>query len=120
MMADFETAGGPRLSPKLDPLVEYMIFHWVLGALAGALAATALLSFDPLGIWPLIHDSGLGLPAIFLLYVGFMTTVGGVVCAAAVMYLPKDDDPPRGGLKANVTPASWMPRLACASAARRV
>ena len=119
-MADFETVGGPRPSKRLDPLVRYMIFHWALGALGGALAVTALLIFDPFGIWPLIHDSGLGFQAVFLLYVGFMTTAGGLVCAAAVMHLPKDDDPPRGGLRGNVTPADWKPKVAYASAARRV
>ena len=96
-----EALADRRRRKSCDPLVRYMIFHWVLGALGGALAATALLIFDPFGIWPLIHDSGLGLQAIFLLYVGFMTTVGGLVCAAAVMYPPKDDDPPRGGLRGN-------------------
>ena len=81
---------------------------------------TALLVFDPFGIWPFIHDSGLGVQAIFLLYVGFMTTVGGLVCAAAVMYPPKDDDPPRGGgLRGTVTPSDWRPKLAYAGAARR-
>jgi hypothetical protein len=119
-MADYETAGGPRPPNGFDPLVRYMIFHWVLGALGGALAVTALLVFDPFGIWPLIHDSGLGLQAIFLLYVGFMTTVGGLVCAAAVMYLPKDDDPPGGGLRGVVTPAGWKPKLAYVGAARRM
>ena len=118
-MADLETVdGGPsRAFAKapakgLDPLVRYMIFHWVLGALGGALCTTALLVFDPFGIWPLIHDSGLGVPAIFLLYVGFMTSFGGLVCAAAVMFPPKDDEPPRGGLRGNVIPANWAPRLA--------
>ena len=126
-MADMETAGGApsrteggARSKGLDPLVRYMIFHWVLGALGGALCTTALLVFDPFGIWPLIHDSGMGVPAIFLLYVGFMTSFGGLVCAAAVMFPPKDDDPPRGGLRGNVVPANWRPRLAYASAARRV
>ena len=105
-------AAGTRRARRLDPLVSYMIFHWALGALGGALAATALLVFDPFRIWPLIHDSGLGLPAIFLLYVGFMTLFGGLLCAAAVMFPPKDDDPPRGGLRGNVIPATWKPRLA--------
>lgn len=97
-----------------------MIFHWALGALGGALAVTVLLAFDPFAIWPLIHDSGLGLQAIFLLYVGFMTTVGGLVCAAAVMYPPKDDDPPRGGLEDDVAPVNWKLRPAyVAKPARR-
>ena len=99
----------------LDPLVKYMIFHWALGALGGALGATALLVFDPFGLWPLIHDSGLGVPAIFLLYVGFMTLLGGLVCAAAVMFPPKDDDPPRGGLRGNAAP----PQLALARVVAR-
>jgi len=127
-MADMETIGGGapleglgRTRPKkLDSLVRYMIFHWVLGALGGALCTTALLVFDPFGMWPLIHDSGMGVEAIFLLYVGFMTSFGGLVCAAAVMVPPKDDDPPRGGLRGNVVQANWKPRLAYVSAARRV
>jgi hypothetical protein len=107
-------AHGPRQAKKLDPLVRYMIFHWILGTLGGALCATLLLVFDPFGIRPLIHDSGLGVQAVFLLYVGFMTSFGGLVCAAAVMFPPKDDDePPRGGgLRGNVVPAKWRPRLA--------
>jgi len=100
---------------RLDPLVRYMIFHWVLGALGGALATTALLIFDPFGFWPLIHDSGLGVPAIFLLYVGFMTSCGGLVCAAAVMFPPNDNDPPRGGLRGN----ALAPHLALARVAVR-
>ncbi len=118
-MADLETAAGAPLrtegrtrSKGLDPLVRYMIFHWVLGMLGGALCTTALLVFDPFGIWPLIHDSGMGVEAIFLLYVGFMSSFGGLVCAAAVMFPPKDDEPPRGGLKGNVAPANWKPKLA--------
>ncbi|MBV9287239.1 MAG: hypothetical protein JO288_05355, partial [Hyphomicrobiales bacterium] len=52
-------AGGARRARRrLDRLVSYMIFHWGLGALSGALAASALLVFDPFGIWPLIRDSG--------------------------------------------------------------
>jgi len=98
-------AGGGSRAKRLDPLVRYMIFHWALGALVGALAATALLIIDPFGFWPLIHDSGLGPPAIFLLYVGFMTLFGGLVCAAAVMFPPEDDDPPRGGLRGNAAPS---------------
>jgi hypothetical protein len=118
---DFETEGAPSCidrehrAKRLDPLVRYIIFHWALGALGGAMLVTALLVFDPLGLWPLIHDSGLGLPAISLLYVGFMTLLGGVVCAAAVMFPPEDDDPPHGGLRANATP----PQLALARVAVR-
>ncbi len=124
-MADLETDGAPlralgkTRAKGLDPLVRYMIFHWVLGALGGALCTTALLVFDPFGMWPLIHDSGMGVQAIFLLYVGFMTSVGGLVCAAAVMFPPKDDDPPRGGLRGNVIPANWRPKLAYASVSKR-
>ena len=103
----------------LDPLVRYMIFHWILGALGGALCTTAFLVFDPVGLWPLMRDSGMELQAIFLLYVGFMTSFGGLVCAAAVMFPPKDDDPPRGGLRGNVTPANWAPRLAYARVPKR-
>ena len=108
-----------RRAKKLDPLVRYMIFHWILGMLGGALCATLLLLFDPFGFWPLIHDSGLGVPALFLLFVGFMTSCGGIVCAAAVMFPPKDDEPPRGGLRGNVAPANWRPRLATVAAAPR-
>ena len=124
-MADFETADAPSSAfakpgaKGLDPLVRYMIFHWMLGALGGALCTTALLVFDPFGIWPLIHDSGLGVPAIFLLYVGFMSSFGGLVCAAAVMFPPKDDDPPRGGLRGTVVPATRALRLAYARAPAR-
>lgn len=118
-MGRSSNSGGARAfgregrDKKLDPLVRYMLFHWLIGMLGGALGVTLMLVFDPFGIWPLIHDSGLGFPAIFLLYVGFMTSFGGLVCAAAVMFPPKDDDePPRGGLRGNVAPTNWRPRLA--------
>ncbi len=103
-------ACSARVQKRLDPLVRYMIFHWALGALGGALCTTALLVFDPFGIWPLIHDSGLGLPAIVLLYVGFMTSLGGLVCRGRDAP-PKDDGPPRGGLRENVISANSRPRL---------
>jgi hypothetical protein len=108
----------PRLK-SLDPLVRYMIFRWALGALGGALCTTALLVFDPFGLWPLMNDSGMAAPAIFLLYIGFMTSFGGLICAAAVMFPPKDDDPPRGGLRGNVIPANFTPRLAPVRAVSR-
>ena len=105
-MSDLDTIGAPALrhdagrrAKGLDPLVRYMIFSWALGALLGALLATALLVFDPFGLRPLMHDSGMGPAAAFLLYIGFMTSFGGLVCAAAVMFPPDDDEPPRGGLR---------------------
>jgi len=120
MMSEPLAAGEAAPSKKRrDPLVRYMIFNWFLGALVGALLATALLVFDPFGLRPLMNDSGMGAEAVFLLYVGFMATFGGLVCAAAVMFPPKDDDPPRGGLRGNVTPANWAPRLAYVRAAQR-
>jgi hypothetical protein len=126
-MADWDTSNealaaagdAAPASKRLDPLVRYIIFHWVLGALAGALFATALLVFDPFGLRSLMRDSGMGAEAAFLLYVGFMTTFGGLACAAAVMFPPNDDDPPRGGLRGNVTAANWRPRFAHASVAGR-
>ncbi len=114
MIGNAPTCGSPRRPrKKLDPLVRYMIFHWILGMLGGALCVTLLLIFDPFGFWGLFHDSGLGVEAIFLLYVGFMTSFGGLVCATAVMFPPKDDDDePRGGLRGNALPANWRLRLA--------
>ncbi len=126
-MTDLDTSEAPALhrdaapsAKGLDPLVRYMIFHWVLGALLGALFATALLIFDPFGLRPLMHDSGMGAVAAFMLYVGFMTSFGGLVCAAAVMFPPDDDDkPPRGGLRGNVMPGALAPRLAYARVSKR-
>ena len=114
MMNQAPAAAGDAApaNKRLDPLVCYMIFHWVLGALAGALFATALLVFDPFGLRPLMNDSGMGAEAAFLLYVGFMTTFAGLVCAAAVMFPPNDDDGPRGGLRGAVASADLRPRLA--------
>lgn len=117
MIGETPVYDARRRAKKLDPLIRYMIFHWILGMLGGALCATLLLVFDPFGIWPLIHDSGVGFEALFLLYIGFMTSFGGLVCAAAVMFPPNDDEePPRGGLRGNVVPKDWQPRLAVARA----
>ena len=119
MIENSPACGSPRPHKKLDPLVRYMLFHWMLGMLAGALCVTLLLVFDPFGFWKLFHDSGLGVPALFLLYVGFMTSFGGLVCAAAVMFPPKDDDDePRGGLRGNPLPTNWRLRLAPIPVAR--
>src|SRR5271165_1997016 len=125
-MTDLGTSEAPALrrdagssAKALDPLVRYMIFNWVLGALLGALFATALLAFDPFGLRPLMNDSGVGPEAAFLLYIGFMTSFGGLVCAAAVMFPPDDEEPPRGGLRGNVAPANWGPRPAYARVAKR-
>jgi hypothetical protein len=104
---------------SLDPLVRYMIVNWALGALAGIVCATAMLLVDPFGLRPLLSYSDVAIAALFMLYFGFMTTFGGLVCAAAVMFPPKDDDPPRGGLRGVVTPANWKPRLAYASVSTR-
>jgi len=126
-MTDLDTSEAPALrrdaapsAKGLDPLVLYMIFHWVLGALLGALFATALLIFDPFGLRPLMRDSGMGPVAAFMLYVGFMTSFGGLVCAVAVMFPPDDDEPPRGGLRGNVMPGALAPRLAYARVRKRV
>jgi hypothetical protein len=126
-MTDLDTSEAPALhrdaapsAKGIDPLVRYMIYHWVLGALLGALFATALLIFDPFGLRPLMHDSGMGAVAAFMLYVGFMTSFGGLVCAAAVMFPPDDDEePPRGGLRGNVMPGALAPRLAYARVSKR-
>src|SRR5271165_6004474 len=103
---------------RLDPLVRHLIVNWALGAAAGMISATALLIIDPFGLRPLLERSDMAAVALFMLYIGFMTTFGGLVCAAAVMF-PPDDKPPRGGLRGNVTPANWWPKLAYAKAARR-
>jgi hypothetical protein len=98
---------------RIDPLVRYMLFNWTLGAIAGMVCASALLIVDPFGLRPVLNRSDVEIAAIFLLYVGFMSTFGSLVCAAAVMFPPKDHEPPRGGgLRANVTPALAMARVA--------
>ena len=106
---------------RLDPLVRYMIVNWALGALAGIVCASALLLIDPFGLAPLLWRSDVALTAILLLYFGFMTTFGGLVCAAAVMFPdgfgPKDHDPPESGFGANVTPQIAYARNAARSRA---
>jgi hypothetical protein len=117
--ANTQEPPGERNTKRLDRLVLYVIVNWALGSAAGAICASALLLLDPFGLRPLLGHSDMAFVAIFLLYLGFMTTFGGLVCAAAVMFPPKDDEPPRGGLRGTVTPLSWMPRLAFARATRR-
>ena len=109
-----------RALNRLDPLVRHLIVNWALGAMAGAISATVLLIVDPFGLRPLLEHSDMAAVALFMLYVGFMTTFGGLVCAAAVMFPPKDDDPPRGRLSATAVSANWKLKLAYASARRRV
>jgi hypothetical protein len=105
-------ASARRAFRRIDPLVRYMLINWALGAAAGVICATALLVADPFGLRPVLSHSDVAVAAIFLLYLGFMTTFGGLVCAAAVMFPPKDDDPPRGGgLRGNVAPAFAFARV---------
>ena len=123
MVKNASAFSAPARRKKLDPLVRYMLFHWMLGMLGGALCTTLLLVFDPFGIWPLIHDSGMGVPAIFLLYIGFMTSFGGLVCAAAVMNFGSDDDSlgkPRGlRLRSAPRPRPTLERIAIDPPGRR-
>ena len=124
-MAEANAKGRPlwlraaRSLSRLDPLVRHLIVNWALGAAAGVISATALIIVDPFGLRPLLAHSDMAAVALFMLYVGFMTTFGGLVCAAAVMF-PPDDRPPRGGLRGNAISANWKPKLAYASARRRV
>jgi hypothetical protein len=76
------------LAKRLDPLVRHIVVNWVLGALAGMVCASALLLIDSFGLTPLLWRSDVAVAALLLFYFGFMTTFGGLVCAAAVM-LPR-------------------------------
>jgi hypothetical protein len=57
--------------------------------------------------------AGMGPASAFLLYIGFMVSFGGLVCAAAVMFPPEDDEPARGGLR-----GTWRQRIDAGSPMR--
>ena len=88
--------------PKGNPIARMIVTHWILGNLLGVFCAGALLLFDPFGLRPLLVRADALVPGLFMLFVGFGTTFGGVVAATAVMFQKKDDDeddsdPPSGG-----------------------
>ena len=98
-----------------------IILHWALGSLLGVAFAGALLLFDPLGLRALLMRSDALIPGLFMLFVGFGTTFGGVVAATAVMFQKKDDDdeddgPPSGGIRGRF--GRMEPELAPARVAR--
>jgi hypothetical protein len=73
-----------------NPPARYIIVHWIVGMGTGVFCAAALLVLDPLGVRSLLFRSDSLVVGLILLFVGFATLFGGVVCAAAVMFPPPD------------------------------
>ena len=95
--------------PAGNPLVRMIVLHWALGGALGVLLAAALLIFDIFGLRTLLIRSDALVPGLFMLFVGFGPTFGGVVAATAVMFQKgedEDDDeedgPPSGGLRGRI------------------
>lgn len=123
---DDPPSGESPSEPKGNPVVRMIVTHWILGNLLGVAFAGALVLFDPIGLRDLLVRSDSLVPGLFMLFVGFGTTFGGVVAATAVMLAKKDDDeddgPPSGGRRERkpvftpaITPALAPVRVSRAS-----
>jgi hypothetical protein len=87
-----------RLLPK-NPIWRFMVVHWGQGMLIGAVVTGAILTLDIGHLRTLMVHSNVLIPAGLLLFVGFATTFGGVLCASAVMGLeekPEREEPELG------------------------
>ena len=69
------------------PFVRFMIFNWLLGMAAGLVCAGIALALDIGGLRSLLWASDMLVTGLVLLFGGFAFTLGGVVCATAVMTL---------------------------------
>lgn len=80
-------------------VLRLFFINWTLGILLGFSFAAAFLYFDIGGLYSLIARSDMVVPATALLFGGFAITCGGVVCASAIMRMPREDEPPAGGMR---------------------
>lgn len=89
------------LLPKKDrpkTVVRLVVTNWILGALVGVICGAVVLSLDVGRVRQLLFGSDQMWAGLVLLFGGFMTTFGGVVCATAIMVVPYEkDEGPRGG-----------------------
>ena len=85
-------------------VLRLFFVNWTLGILLGFAFAAGILIFDVGGLFSLIKRSEVVVPAVALLFGGFAITCGGVVCASAIMRLPREDEPPSGGMRLEAEP----------------
>ena len=109
--------GGKARKPREKTVVRLVVTNWILGALVGVICGVAVLASDIGGVRTLLFGSDQMWAGLVLLFGGFMTTFGGVVCATAIMSLPYEDEDkgPRGGKRERVA----TPQLALAKAPAR-
>lgn len=106
-------SGALHLPPgdSRNAVVHLIVAHWILGMALGMVCAALVLWLDVAHLRSLLMRSDRVMwEGVALLFGGFALTFGGVVCAGAIMILPKDDDDHDSGLGAPATYAS--PRLA--------
>lgn len=85
-------------------IVRLLVVNWALGIVLGCSFAAALLIGDVGGLRSMIFSSDIAWPAVALLFGGFSITCGGVVCASAVMRLPKEEHRDGTGLAVAAEP----------------
>lgn len=72
------------------PMLRFLFVNWGLGIALGCSFAAGLMVTDLGGIRSMILRSDMAFAATALLFVGFSAMCGGVVCASAVMRLPRE------------------------------
>lgn len=76
-------------------VLRLFFVNWTLGILLGITFAGSLLFYDVGGMYSLLRRSDMMVPALALLFGGFAITFGGVVCASAIMHMPRDENEPQ-------------------------
>lgn len=106
-------SGTLRLPPgnSRNAVVRLVVSHWILGMALGVACAALVLWLDVANLRSLLVRSGVMWEGALLLFGGFALTFGGVVCAGAIMILPRDNDDRDGGFGAPA-PNDDAPRLA--------
>ena len=87
-------------------IFRFYIKHCVIGFAVSAAFVGTLLWFNIANLWHLISGSDIGLMAVVVFWVLNGIVFAGVQTGVAVMLMAEqDDDGPRGGTPAGLTPA---------------
>ncbi len=99
-------AGGPGAFHR-QPLIRLLLVNWLIGAGVALVLVTVVLVTDTARLRSLMFASSDPWVPMLLLFFGFFVTMCSVAMGTAIMMLPSDDDDePRGGTRAVVTPTA--------------
>lgn len=73
-----------------NPLLRLLVVNWLIGLAATVLVVGGLLLTDAAGLRSLIVRSDAAVPAIALLFFGFLITLTSAAMGTAIMGLPRE------------------------------